>query len=115
MASAAGGPGHRAGGPDPVGGGPLGSPKVTEEEPPPKLAQYRKAVIVAGIGLLALLTDLAASYASNDGINGGEWLHALIVLVSTLLSAGGAATFANTYSRPQLLAKLAEADARTTQ
>jgi hypothetical protein len=102
-------PEHRAG--DPVNG-PLGSPNVTEEEPPPTLAQYRKAAIVAGVGLLALLTDLATSYASNDGIDGGEWLHAMIVLVTTLLSTGGVATFSNTYSRGQLEAKLAAARTR---
>lgn len=69
--------------------------------------QYRKAIIVAGIGLLAFLTDLATSYASGDSINGGEWLHAMIVLVSTLLSTGGVAAFGNVYSRGQLEAKLA--------
>lgn len=104
------GPEHRAD--DPADEGPLGSPRVTEEEPPPKLAQYRKAVIVAGIGLLAVLTDLATSYASDDGIDGGEWLHSGIVLVSALLSAGGAATVGNTYSRSALEAKLAASRVR---
>ena len=91
---------------------PLGSPQVTEDEPPSKLAQYRKAVIVAGVGLLALLTDLGTSYASGNDVDGGEWIHAAIVLVSTLLSAGGAATFGNTYSRSTLEAKLNAARGR---
>lgn len=76
---------------------------------PPWWQQYRKAVVVAGIGLLAFLTDLATSRATNGEI---DWLHALIVLVSTLLSTGGVAAVGNTYSREQLEAKLAALPAR---
>jgi hypothetical protein len=95
----------------PAGGGPPGSPQVadTEQDPPAWWQQYRKAVIVAGIGLLAFLVDLSASRATDGRI---DWLHALIVLVSTLLSTGGVATVGNTYSRATLEAKLAVAGGR---
>lgn len=72
--------------------------------------QYRKALVVAGVGLLAFLVDLSASRATDGRI---DWLHALIVLVSSLLSTGGVATFSNTYSRAQLESKLAERKAAT--
>jgi uncharacterized membrane protein YidH (DUF202 family) len=66
--------------------------------------QYRKAILVAAVGLLAFLTDLATSRATDGEI---DWLHAMIVLVSTLLSTGGVAAVGNVYSRGQLEAKLA--------
>lgn len=82
---------------------------VMAEAEPAWWQQYRKAVIVGGVGLFATLTDLATGYATGDRIDGGEWLHAAIVLVSTLLSTGGVAAVGNVYSRAQLQAKLAEA------
>jgi hypothetical protein len=73
---------------------------------PPLLAQYRKAAVAAGVGLLAFLTDLATSYASGNRIDGGEWLHAGILLVSTVLTTGGVTVAENAYPRAELLRRL---------
>lgn len=86
------------------GGGSRPAHVNVQGDDPALWQQYRKAVIVAGIGLLAFLTDLATSRTADGRV---DWLHALIILVSTLLSTGGVAAVSNTYSREQLAGKLA--------
>jgi hypothetical protein len=67
--------------------------------------QYRKAVVAAAVGLLATLTDLAASYADGD-LSGQDGLHASIVFVSTILSTVGVATVSNVYPAAVLRRRL---------
>jgi hypothetical protein len=84
-------------------------PEMTPAElraQPPFWEQYRKAVVAAGVGLLAMLTDLGTSYASGDRINGGEWIHAAIVLVSTILTTAGVAAISNVYPAAVLRQRL---------
>jgi hypothetical protein len=77
---------------------------------PAKWRQYKKALTVLGIGLLAALGDLG--YAMVDGLTGPEVVHVLFVFVGTCLSAGGAAAVGNDYTVEQLQAKLAAAGGR---
>lgn len=78
-------------------------------EPPAWWLQYRKAVLAGAVGLLATLTDLAASWHAHAGLTTGDGLHAGIVLVSTVLSTAGVAAVSNVYPVPVLRAKLAAA------
>jgi hypothetical protein len=77
---------------------------------PPLWQQYRKTLVVLIIGLIAALTDLGV--ALEGGMTGQERVHVVIVFLSTLLSAGGAAAVGNSYTQAQLQAKLAEASRR---
>lgn len=74
-------------------------------EPPAWWQQYRKAVIAAGVGLVAALTDLGV--ALSDGhVTAQEWVHVLIVFLSAVFTTGGVAAVQNTYSVGELQARL---------
>ncbi len=89
--------------------GPAGSPVVSYDDPP-AWQQYRKALYVFAVGLLATLTELYV--AINDGLSTQEKVHLGITFLSTLISAGGAAAIGNVYSRSTLESKLAQSRRR---